>query len=190
MDNENFDSFCGIYCGACEILMTYKTGAKSKLASFWNEKTVKSFQKKIGIHYDENKPFTYKCNGCKGDTQFINCSVCQIRGCAIRNKVDHCIDCSEYPCNLIIESKRIVSILPHLKNNHSNMEMIRKVGVAKWLSEQEDIWKCPNCNTSYSWYTKKCKNCGEDLKNTSFQFSFFKAMILKLGIYLSPSGQK
>jgi len=104
--------------------MTYKTGAKSKLASFWNEKTVKSFQKKIGIHYDENKPFTYKCNGCKGDTQFINCSVCQIRGCAISNKVDHCIDCSE---NLI---------------------------------------------------------------NTSFKFSFSKTMILKLGIYLSPSGQK
>lgn len=58
MDSFNYDSYCGIYCGACDIMMTYKTGCQHRLASFWNESTVKTFHNKLGITYDPNKPFT------------------------------------------------------------------------------------------------------------------------------------
>jgi hypothetical protein len=43
-ENFNYDSYCGIYCGACDIMMTYKTGRKHKLATFWDESTVRTFQ--------------------------------------------------------------------------------------------------------------------------------------------------
>ena len=108
MDSFNYDCYCGIYCGACDILMTYKTGYKHRPASFWNESTVKTLHNKLGLYYDKNRPFTTKCNGCKSDTLFVNCAVCEIR---------------------------------------------------------------------------KCNNCGKDLKEYSFSFSFFQAMILKSGIY-------
>jgi hypothetical protein len=186
MDNYNYDSYCGIYCGACDIMMSYKTGEKNSLAHFWDERTVKTFQKKIGLHYDENKPFSYRCNGCKSDVLFVNCAVCQIRECAINSKVEHCIDCEKYPCEQIVNSKKLELLLPHLKSNRVNMEEIKKVGITLWLSEQEDKWKCPRCKTGFSWYTRKCKNCEENLKKYSFRFSFLLLSIFKLGIYLMP----
>jgi len=190
MDSFNYDSYCGIYCGACDIMMTYKTGCQHRLASFWNESTVKTFHNKLGITYDPNKPFTVKCNGCKTDTLFVNCAVCQIRRSAINNKIEHCIDCNKYPCNLIVGANKVKSLLPHIKNNRINMETIKKVGVTQWLSEQEKRWKCPNCKTNFSWYTRKCMNCGEDLREYTFTFSFLQSMILKLGIYSLSRKQK
>ena len=190
MDNFNYDSYCGIYCGACDIMLAYKTGAKYRLAAFWNESTVKTFQYKIGLTYDKSKPFTYKCNGCKTDTLFVNCGVCQIRKCAIDSKIEHCIDCDKYPCKLFVDSRKMDSLLPHLKSNHNNMETIKKSGVAYWLSEQEKKWKCPNCDTSFSWYTYKCKNCGNDLKRYSFRFSFLQSLIMKSAIFVFMPKQK
>lgn len=190
MDNFNYDSYCGIYCGACDVMVTYKTGKQCKLASFWDESTVKKNMKNLGITYDSNKPFTLKCNGCKSDTLFVNCAVCQIRKCAINSKVDHCIDCPKYPCTLILESRKVESLLPHLKGNQPNMETIKSVGVSQWLSDQEKRWKCPHCNTNYSWYTRKCKNCGEDLKPNSYKFSVLKSLVLKLGITMGAGKRK
>jgi hypothetical protein len=190
MDNYTYDSYCGIYCGACDIMMSYKTGNECRLASFWNERTVKTFQKKTGIRYDENIPFTYKCNGCKSDTLFVNCAVCEIRKCAVNSTIEHCIDCNKYPCKLIIESRKVEPLLPHFRNNHSNMESIRNVGITQWLSEQERKWRCPDCKTGFSWYTRKCRNCGKDLREFTFKFSFLQSAILKLGIYLLPGKQK
>jgi hypothetical protein len=190
MDNYNYDSYCGIYCGACDIMMSYKTGHKFRLASFWDEHTVKTFQKKIGLEYHENKPFTYKCHGCKSDTLFVNCAVCQIRKCAITIGVEHCIDCKKYPCNLINDARRMESFLPHIKSNHINMLSISKFGINQWLLEQEKKWKCPDCNTNFPWYAKKCKNCSKDLKEYSFQFSNLKSLIMKAGIYIFLRKQK
>jgi len=190
MENFNCDSYCGIYCGACDIMRTFKTGEKSRLAAFWDERTVKTFQHKLGIGYDDNRPFTYECHGCKSDMLFVNCAVCQIRQCAINSKVEHCIDCEKYPCNLIADSKKIEKILPHLKSNPGNMETIKRSGVSQWLSEQENKWKCPACGKSFSWYTRKCKNCGQDLKKVTFKYSFWKSALLKMSIKFSSGKQK
>jgi hypothetical protein len=190
MESTNLDSYCGIYCGACDIILTHKTGTKSKLASFWNESTVKAFHQRIGLHNDKNRTFSYQCDGCKGETQFVNCAVCQIRGCAINYNVEHCIDCTKYPCSIIVESRKVETLLPHLKCNHENMEEISKVGIAQWLSIQQEKWKCPKCKAPFSWYTRKCTNCGEDLKKYTFNFSLLNATLLKLGLYLLPWKKK
>lgn len=183
MNNENHDSFCGIYCGACDIMMAGRTGEKYKLASFWNSKSIQRYQKTLGINYDENQPVSYKCEGCKSDKLFVNCASCPIRKCAIDNRVDHCLDCPSYPCALTGNLHRAESFLPHLKTCDENMRRIKDTGTSKWLSEQEDKWRCPECKTPFSWYTGTCKNCGKDLKAYSYKFTYIKSLVLKLGIY-------
>jgi hypothetical protein len=190
LKSYKYDSYCGIYCGACDIMMSYKTGSELKLASFWNEPTVKTFHKKLGIQYDENKPFTYKCNGCKSEVLFVNCSVCKIRECAINERVEHCIDCDKYPCKQIVDSKKIEFLLPHFRCNHTNMETVKRNGTLHWLLEQENKWKCPSCKKGFSWYTRKCKNCGKDLKDFTFKFSKLQSIILKLSISLYSGRNK
>ena len=82
MSTDTNDSYCGIYCGACDIMMSYKTGRRTRLASLWNVPTVKKFQKKMGLDYDENRACSLECHGCKSGTLFVNCRACGIRICA------------------------------------------------------------------------------------------------------------
>jgi hypothetical protein len=65
------------------------------------------------------------------------------------------------------------------------METIRKNGIAQWLLEQEKQWQCPNCRTSFAWYSTKCGACSEDLRRSAFKFTFFQSALLKLGIRLA-----
>ena len=185
MSEFNYDSYCGIYCGACDIMIAYKTGQKGRLASFWNEENVKTFHRATGTAYDEGKAFQMKCHGCKSDDLFVNCKNCQIRVCAVERNLSHCIDCGEYPCGKITQMKKMEGLLPHLKGNRSNLEMIRIAGLEKWLSEQEKRWKCPHCGENFSWYSGNCIKCGMNLKEGTFKFSFLQALILKIGICLS-----
>jgi len=190
MAEFNLDSYCGIYCGACDIMMSYKTGKKQKLASFWNEATVKSLQKGLGLSYDDNQAFTFECHGCKSDQIFINCRVCRIRDCAINRKMDHCIDCEKYPCDLTAGMKKNEFSLPHIKDNHSNMVTIKKSGTDQWLSEQEKKWKCPECDTNFSWYSARCNKCGKNLNEYSFKFKNIYFILMKIGIFLFPYTQR
>ncbi len=186
----NFDSYCGIYCGACDIMMTYKTGKKQRLASVWNEKTVKSLHKGLGLKYDHSIPFKQECHGCKSGQLFVNCSVCKKRECAISRNVAHCIDCTDYPCDEIWSSQKNASILPHVKDNHLNMESIKAVGVDQWLWDQQYRWKCPQCNASFSWYSTKCDSCGTNLREYTWRFSFIRFLMLRFGIYIASHRRK
>jgi rubrerythrin len=85
--------------------------------------------------------------------------------------------------------KTIEFILPHIKDNHANLAAVKEKGADQWLSEQEKKWKCPECNTPFAWYSKKCLNCGKDLKKYTFRFSFFKAKLLKFGLKLNARKQ-
>lgn len=167
MSKFNYDTYCGLYCGACSIMRAYTTGEKDKLASYWIEPTVRAYLESQGIAYPENEPLELKCHGCKTDTVFINCRPCKIRKCAGERNIEHCIDCSEYPCKFFAEglhNKDIIAILPHLKSAPKNLIEIKNIGFNTWLTEQEKLWKCPDCQTRFSWYTASCTNCGRDLE--------------------------
>jgi hypothetical protein len=165
-------------------MLTHTTGKMRPLAAFWNEKLVRTFQRKLGIPFDEKKVFTYECHGCKSDLLFENCAVCAIRKCAVDKKVEHCTDCGEYPCNQLRESRKMASLLPHLRSNEVNLETIKIRGTQQWLAKQEETWKCPGCKVPYSWYTRRCPECGEDLRKRAFRFTRLQAAMLKLGIAL------
>jgi hypothetical protein len=184
----NYDSYCGIYCGACDIHVAYVTGRKSRFASFFTKSTLKALISMRGIPF-QPADLELKCHGCKTGTLFINCSDCPIRTCAIAKKVEHCIDCSDYPCKILGARKKMEGMLPHLTTNHENMVMIRKNGLDRWLAEQDEKWKCPECRTRFSWYAGRCASCGRDLRKQAFTLSRVKAAFLKSLIHLSSFAQ-
>lgn len=167
MSDLHYDTYCGIYCGACSIISAYKTGNKDGLASYWTESALKSYQQSQGIELSAEDNLQLRCNGCKSDTLFINCKHCKIRACAINRKVEHCNECNEYPCQLLKETllnKDVQEKLPHLKVSPNNLTTIKNIGVDQWLDGQEKQWKCSECHANTSWYMLSCLNCGKDLK--------------------------
>lgn len=185
MNNRNYDSYCGLYCGACDILTAYKTGHKTRFSYFWSGTLLKRFLRAQGVDFQDDESLELKCNGCKSDSLFINCKTCEIRKCAIGKKVDHCTDCTEYPCSTLVGRKKIEGLLPHIKSTHSNLDAIKSKGVDWWLSEQEKQWQCPECRTSFAWYTTTCGTCGKDLRKSTFTFTFLQSALLKLGLRLA-----
>lgn len=167
MSNFNYDSYCGLYCGACSVLRAFQTGIKDKFAEFFSDEA--------GLEL--------KCYGCKTDTVFSNCVNCDIRKCATEKNVERCSDCKDFPCNMmsVEQLKALFEKLPHLTMAPNNVEFIRGNGVEKWLSEQVKLWKCPECQTEFSWYAAKCSKCGKDLdKVKSFKGYFDKSIFQEL----------
>jgi hypothetical protein len=146
MEDFNYDSYCGNYCGACEILNAYKNGTGNEIAALWGA-----------------SPEEIKCLGCKTGTVFKNCTLCGIRKCAMEKGVQHCVSCGEFPCRILESGKSLVDQLPHLKAIPQNMRTIKKKGAKYWLREQEAKWRCPDCGAPFSWYKEKCSGCGRDL---------------------------
>ncbi len=189
MTNICYDSYCGIYCGACDIRIAQDTGDKSRFALFWSEKNIKAFQKAQGITTFDKSDLQVKCKGCKSDELFINCKICKIRKCAISREVHHCSDCKDYPCEIYNEFAKSKVLLPHLETAPGNLVAINDNGVDDWLNKQKENWTCPNCQTGYSWYASKCQTCGNELKKNTYGLSFIRVMLLKLGLYVSSRMQ-
>ena len=38
---------------------------------------------------------------------------------------------------------------------------IREMGVQKWVKNEEEHWRCPQCRLPMSWYDRKCARCEE-----------------------------
>lgn len=141
-----YDTYCGLYCGACDVLIANKNGNVEKLAKAWNM-----------------KPEKLRCHGCKTEIISSFCATCDIKKCAEKEnkKVDFCFQCAEYPCARLVEFKN--DKYPHHSVVLKNLDIIHDKGIDKWLEEQNSRWSCPNCGTKFSWYDKVCQNCGEKL---------------------------
>jgi len=154
------DSYCGLFCGACEIMLAYKKAKKAKTEAKWDElpKEFTDFIPKAEV----------KCYGCKTDDVFIGCKGCGIRDCAREKGVEFCFECNEYPCRLTNEMKKAVrkykKIMPHATAIIGNLEDIRSKGKKVWLSEQKKLWSCPDCGERFGWYHKACSKCGRNIK--------------------------
>ena len=141
-----YDTYCGLYCGACDVLLANEKGEVEKKAKEW-----------------KMKPEELKCQGCKTETIATFCVTCGLKKCAEDRNVDFCFQCAEYPCARLVEFKR--DKYPHHSIVLKNLEFIHSHGIQKWSKEQKVRWSCPQCSTKFSWYDKTCQNCGEKLFN-------------------------
>jgi predicted RNA-binding Zn-ribbon protein involved in translation (DUF1610 family) len=116
---------------------------------------------------DNLNPAPLECWGCKTDLLFEGCRRCGIRACAAEKKVEACILCSEYPCQLVQERilmmERIKEVLPHCAVMFKNLDSLKEQGLGFWLEEQKNKWSCPDCGALFTWYQKECRQCGREL---------------------------
>jgi hypothetical protein len=143
----------------------FKKSVEDKREAKWEDLPVE-FRKNLPT----GKTDDIRCYGCKTDTVFVGCSKCPIRKCAKEKmNVAVCFDCKKYPCLRL----RIFGLvrwfmrkkLPHLKSISKNQRFIQEKGLTKWLAQQEETWKCPQCNSNFTWYMKTCNTCGMELES-------------------------
>ena len=136
-----YDSYCGLYCGACDTLIANR------------EKRAHELAKNRGRSLED-----VTCNGCKTNIISVYCRKCELRKCAKDKEVEFCSECPEYPCQKLMDFR-------HDKYSHhsvviKNLDFIKNHGLDNWLREQKARWSCPGCGFNISWYDEKCGNCG------------------------------
>ena len=128
------DSYCGLYCGACEVLNLYRAEVESGKPAAWED---------LPQPLKNVIPPDYKvaCTGCKTGLLSPGCQACVIRICASGKGVEACVVCGVYPCKLVNERKvyiteHLYEVLPHVKAKFSQAKRIMEVGYAAWREEQ------------------------------------------------------
>lgn len=139
-----YDSYCGLYCGACPIRAATERGEVEKKAAEWDMSA-----KKI------------VCQGCKSKVNAKLSADCVIRLCARDHGLDFCSECDEYPCGTIQNFEN--DGYPHHTVVKVNLEAMYKRGVDAWLAQQKERWSCKSCGTPFTWYEDKCSECGAEV---------------------------
>ena len=110
----------------------------------------------FGYSFNDKKRKT-RCIGCRPRNK--NCAFIIKRCEKLRKKtIDFCYECKGFPCiNLEKLDKRYrerfdMSMIENLKFIEAN-------GIQKFLRQQEEKYKCPNCGGIICVHTKKCYTC-------------------------------
>jgi len=143
---DRYDSYCGLYCGACDTLMANEQGCAATLAREW-KRTVAELQ----------------CHGCKSSVNAVFCRNCEMRRCARAKRIEFCHQCPDFPCAGLVAFRNDKH--PYHSFVLKNLDDIRTTGPARWLEQQRQRWSCPNCGARCSWYDRKCVMCGAQLHN-------------------------
>jgi hypothetical protein len=155
------DSFCGQYCGACDILVAFRNGIDTGVKPGW-----KSLPTELGNLPVKHNTTEIKCFGCKTDIVFGGCAKCIIRKCAMGKQIaGTCLDCKRYPCwrfkltTIVRKISGIEKNLPHLRYIDANISAIKQIGLESWIKEQDEKWQCRQCGQRLTWYRESCDSC-------------------------------
>jgi hypothetical protein len=137
MDLTQLATFCGLYCGACDIYQKriYKSGSELKqiLDAYDFHAIAKevpgleqyeAFDKVLNVLIS----FFGQCPGCKkggGNPE------CAIRACAKTKEYTTCAECSDFPC------ERLKIIHDSYDMAGENIEAICKEGLEVWCQKQQ-----------------------------------------------------
>jgi hypothetical protein len=94
-------AYCGMICRKCPIFLATRNNdhqVKAKVAETWS----KFYENKVF------KPEDVHCDGCKSNTGRLGyfCeNTCDVRKCAINNRVASCAHCEQYVCETLAKYK-------------------------------------------------------------------------------------
>jgi len=148
---EDLIAPCGLYCGACSVRFASKQN-DSKLLNMISASVKEYLGHPVEIE-------DLRCEGCLSDVVAVMCRECQIRDCVLSKGLIHCSQCSEVPCQKIIDFKNDEMV--HHNEVVENINRHKAVGATEWELEQEKRWRCENCGEAVHWYANVCKSCGE-----------------------------
>ena len=128
---------CGMNCGICSGYLAFKHDVKSK---------------GIGMPY---------CTGCRPRDK--KCAFLKKRcSLLLEGRVQYCYECQDFPCKGLQQiDKRYRS--QFRMSMIDNLEYIKKNGISKFMTVQEEKWKCPECGGLICCHNGICFNCGIDL---------------------------
>lgn len=135
--------YCGVFCGACPVLLATKEGTISP------EK---------------------ECFGCKSQKPTGFCATCGIKACARQNGFGFCSQCKSLKSCDLMKAFTTDTQYPYGQCVLKNMETIQITGLLDWLAWQGLRWKCAKCGTSHSWYDQTCAKCGAAVDNYQADF--------------------
>ena len=144
--NQRYDAVCGLYCGACRVVQSNERGCLEELAREWNR-----------------EPDDLVCHGCKSSVRAVFCRDCRFIVCAESRGVEYCSECSDFPCEELLAFRD--DDAPHHSAVVRNSEMMRELGVERWLETQSKRWSCPECGARSWWYLDVCGSCGSALRD-------------------------
>lgn len=136
-----YDTYCGLYCGACPILRANRQGVVEEQAAEW-----------------KTTPEEITCHGCKSSVVFGYCRTCEMKACAAERELEACVECGDYPCERVTAFRD--DAWPHHSVVVRNSEALRAVGLQEWLEDQVCRWRCSECGSETTWYDEACPSCG------------------------------
>ncbi|TAL17845.1 DUF3795 domain-containing protein [bacterium] len=163
------DSYCGIYCGACSILVHSRTGRSDRFIDCCPK-------------LPEGE---LACGGCKSDTVYTACRGCPLRNCSVGKGIEHCVDCTDYPCKDYKAWSSASRLLSHIKEAPGSLEAIKRGGTDGWAEAQIKRWSCSDCGTPFSWYAKVCSKCGRSLSAQAHALSGLKKLVCRIVLPLA-----
>jgi hypothetical protein len=104
-----------------------------------------------------------------GNRRKDSCPGCRIKNkkCAFlkkhcellsKNKIEFCFECETFPCEHLVNldndyrTKYNMSVI-------ENLEFIRDNGIDKFVEQQEEKYKCPDCDDTLCVHTNRCYSC-------------------------------
>jgi hypothetical protein len=143
---EPLAAVCGLYCGACALYRATRDNHSQRL-----EEVLKTWKLPEG---------ETQCDGCLGGGALTSyCRDCKMRLCAgERPGVTRCGDCSDFPCDRITDFNN--DGMRHHAEAIENLKHMQEIGAEKWILEQEERWRCPECHVQVHWYERTCFSCG------------------------------
>ena len=108
--NFRYDTYCGLYCGACELLNAFRDGKQEKQAKLWNM-----------------KPEDIRCFGCKSSDPSSWCKKCNFKECAQSKNLEFCFECEEYPCLMLSDFQADQAV--HHSSVLRNSDRIKEIGI-------------------------------------------------------------
>jgi hypothetical protein len=144
----SYGTYCGLYCGACEVMRANRRGTVARTAKKWGM-----------------KPADITCHGCKSTVLSIYCLKCDIKRCCVAKGVENCSACSRFPCPRIKNLNNDNAV--HHSSVLRNLRIMGSVGVKAWLRRQDRRWRCKECGARFTWYAPKCNACGSVVLNSA-----------------------
>ena len=130
--DKNLIAPCGMNCGICVAFFGY---------------TLKGEKRK------------HRCGGCRSRQSrcaFIKAQCDKLAA----HHIEYCFECADFPCeNLRTLDKRYrnkygMSMIKNLRSIQAN-------GIERFLEDEQERWKCPNCGGTMCVHNKTCYTCNQ-----------------------------
>ena len=145
MIDKNLLAPCGLYCGACGVIVAYRDD---------NRKLKEILAQTYG-----STPGEVICHGCMSEVRFKYCRTCDIRSCVLEKNYEGCYQCDDFPCRRIHDFSDPVGRQVMLRA----VPEWRRLGTEKWVEAEEKRYSCPACGARVLRGSSRCRACKEPL---------------------------